>query len=114
MDLELDFLSPYLQRYPDINSLTRAQAMEVRDECLNNIRVGLEDKERLLSEQIASIYEEIKLKKRRMATEDLRSKRFMLNVLETRLARQKRESMRTNSQAEKKIKNDPRLLKVLS
>ena len=39
-------------RFPDINSLSRAQALEIRDECLSNIRVNLEDKERHLSEQI--------------------------------------------------------------
>ena len=29
MDLELDFLAPYLQRIPDISSMTRGQAIEV-------------------------------------------------------------------------------------
>ena len=29
VDLEMDFLAPYLQRFPDISSLTKAQAMEV-------------------------------------------------------------------------------------
>ena len=74
MDLELDFLgtsfafgifglrthcmylfsfsAPYLQRIPDISSMTKAQALEVRDECLNDIRMGLDDKERFLQQQI--------------------------------------------------------------
>ena len=113
MDLELDFLAPYLQRFPDINSMTRQQAMEVRDECLNDIRVGLEEKETLLVAQINGINEELKLKKKMLSAEDVRSKKFMLNVLETRLSRQKRETNRINNMAEKKIKNDPRLLSVL-
>ena len=29
MDLELDFLAPYLQRIPDISSMTRGEALEV-------------------------------------------------------------------------------------
>ena len=29
MDLELDFLAPYLERYPDVKSLSKTQAMEV-------------------------------------------------------------------------------------
>jgi hypothetical protein len=29
VDLEMDFLAPYLQKFPDISSLTKAQAMEV-------------------------------------------------------------------------------------
>lgn len=113
LDLELDFLAPYLQRYPDVNSLTRAQAMEIRDECLANIRNSLEDKERFLFEQIQGIKEEMRLKRDILTIEDLRSKKFMANVLETRLARQKRESMKINTQAEKKVKNDPRLINIL-
>lgn len=113
LDLELDFLGPYFQRYPDVTSLTRAQAMEIRDECLNNIRVNLEDKERILSDQIEGIKEEMKLKRSIMSVEDIRSRKFMCNVLETRLARQKRETIRINTQAEKKIKNDSRLVNIL-
>ena len=78
-----------------------------------NIRINLEDKERYLSEQILSIKEEIRIKRDVMPIEDLRSKKFMANVLETRLARQKRETLRINAQAEKKIKNDQRLVAFL-
>ena len=59
------------------------------------------------------IKEEMRLKREILSLEDLRSRKFMANVLETRLARQKRESMKINSQAEKKIKNDPRLINIL-
>ena len=97
----------------DTSSLSKAQALEIREECLANIRINLEDKERYLSEQIQSIKEEIAMKRGIMPIEELRSKKFMANVLETRLARQKRESMRINLQAEKKIKNDPRLMSIL-
>lgn len=114
MDLELDFLAPYLERFPNVNALTRAQAIEIRDECLNNIRTGLEEKEKFLEEQINCIQEEMRMKKKIFTKEDFRSKKFMLNVLETRLARQKRETLRVNNQAEKKIKNDPRLLAILA
>ena len=93
--------------------MSRAQALEIRDECLSNIRVNLEDKERHLSEQIQGIKEEMRLKREILSLEDLRSRKFMANVLETRLARQKRESMKINSQAEKKIKNDQRLINIL-
>ena len=30
MDLELDFLAPYLQRFPDVNSLSKAQALGIQ------------------------------------------------------------------------------------
>ncbi len=113
LDLELDFLAPYFHRYPDVSSLTRAQAIDIRDECLANIRNNLEDKERFLSEQIEGLREEMKLKRDIYTTEDLRSRKFMINVLETRLARQRRETIRINAQAEKKIKNDSRLINIL-
>ena len=113
LDLELDFLAPYFQRYADVSSLTKAQALEIREECLANIRLGLEDKEAILSDQIQGIKEDMRLKKDYMSQDEIRSKRFMSNVLETRLARQKRETIRILTQAEKKIKNDPRLLDVL-
>lgn len=29
LDLELDFLAPYLERFPDVGSMSRAQAIEV-------------------------------------------------------------------------------------
>ena len=29
MDLELDYLAPYLERYPDVESITKTQALEV-------------------------------------------------------------------------------------
>ena len=93
--------------------MSRAQALEIRDECLSNIRINLEEKERVLFEQIQGIKEEVRLKRDVLTIEDLRSRKFMSNVLETRLARQKRESMKINSQAEKKIKNDPRLINIL-
>ena len=55
----------------------------------------------------------MRLKRDILPIEDLRSKKFMSNVLETRLARQKRETLRIANQAEKKIKSDPRLLHIL-
>ena len=29
VDLELDYLAPYLERFPDVESITKAQALEV-------------------------------------------------------------------------------------
>ena len=93
--------------------MTKQQAMEVRDECLNDIRMGLEDKENHLQEQINSIVEEMKLRRNILTHDELKSKKFMSNVLMTRLARQKRESNRIFNLAEKKIKGDSRLVNIL-
>ena len=40
VDLELDFLAPFLAKFGD-TELTRQQAMKVRDDCLESIKVGL-------------------------------------------------------------------------
>ena len=37
VDLELDFLGPFLAKYP--NDLTREQALQVREDCLISIKV---------------------------------------------------------------------------
>ena len=39
MDLELDFLAPFLAKFGD-TELTRQQAMKVRDDCLESIKVS--------------------------------------------------------------------------
>jgi hypothetical protein len=38
VDLELDFLAPFLAKFGD-TELTRQQAMKVRDDCLESIKV---------------------------------------------------------------------------
>ena len=58
MDLELDFLAPYLERFQDM-SLTRAQAREIRDECLQNVQMGLKEKERELQEQCEAVRKDL-------------------------------------------------------
>jgi hypothetical protein len=39
VDLELDFLAPFLAKFGD-TELTRQQAMQVRDDCLESIKVS--------------------------------------------------------------------------
>lgn len=109
MDLELDFLAPYLERYPDMNSLSKSQAIEVRDECLGHIRSGLLAKEEDLARQAESIKKE--LENKGLPPEDMKSKKFLLNVTNNRLKRQKEKGYQFYASAEQKIKSDPRLNK---
>ena len=87
---------------------------EVRDECLSNVRSQMEFKEQELRDQMETIKEELKTKKAVMTPEDMRSKKFLLNVVTNRLERQKVQGRKFYTMAEQKIKNDARLGKFMS
>ena len=80
---------------------------QVRDECLSHIRSTLEEKERELKGQIESL--RTQLANPNLLPEDVRSKKFFLNVVENRLKRQKTQGMKFYSNAEHRVKSDPRL-----
>ena len=86
---------------------------EVRDECLQNVRSQMEFKEQELKEQMDTIKEELKTKRAVMTPDDIRSKKFLLNVVTNRLERQKVQGRKFYANAEHKIKNDPRLSKFM-
>ena len=86
---------------------------EVRDECLANVRSQVEFKEQELRDQLDTIKEELKTKKAVMTPEDVRSKKFLLNVVSNRLERQKVQGRTFYTNAENKIRNDPRLSKFM-
>ena len=70
-------------------------------------------KEQELKEQMDNIKEELKTKRAVMTPEDIRSKKFLLNVVTNRLERQKVQGRKFYANAEIKIKNDPRLSKFM-
>ena len=86
---------------------------EVRDECLSNVRSQMEFKEQELKEQLDAIKEELKTKKALMTPEDIRSKKFLMNVVTNRLERQKVQGRQFYVNAENKIKSDHRLAKFM-
>ena len=73
----------------------------------------MEFKEQELKEQMDTIKEELKTKRAVMTPEDIRSKKFLLNVVTNRLERQKVQGRKFYANAEQKIKNDPRLSKFM-
>jgi hypothetical protein len=109
LDIELDFLAPYLERFSDAESLTKTQATQIRDDCLINIKSRLQEKEDELVYQIDIIKREIITGKDAMTPDILNNKKFFLNVLNTRFARHKSHAISYYAKAEKKIINDPRL-----
>ena len=115
VDLELDFLAPFLVKY-DLNQMTRQKALQVRDECLESIKASMDEKELELTSQLYKLKNELEgLKGTSPLIEtDINSKKFFINVLETRIKRMKAYAKNQYLVAEKKIRNDERLTKFLN
>ena len=71
-------------------------------------------KEQELKEQMEIIKEELQTKKATMTPEDIRSKKFLLNVVTNRWERQKVQGRKFYATAENMIRNDHRLSKFMS
>ena len=114
VDLELDFLAPFLVKY-DMSQMTRQKALQVRDECLESIKASMEEKELELTTQLQKLKNELETLKSNLplVEKDINSKKFFSNVLETRIKRLKTYAKNQYVTAEKKIRQDPRLTKFL-
>ena len=114
LDLELDFLAPFLVKY-DMSQMTRQKALQVRDECLESIKASMEEKELELTTQLQKLKNELETLKSNLplVEKDINSKKFFSNVLETRIKRLKTYAKNQYVTAEKKIRQDPRLTKFL-
>ena len=128
MDLELDFLAPFLVKHGGVEAMTRKVALQVRseirspnlllqvrDECLESIKASMAEKELEMTKQLTKLKSELEgLKGGGEAVEqDRNSKKFFINVLGTRLKRQQAYSKNQALAAEKKIRTDPRITKFL-
>ena len=89
------------------------RSLQARDQCLQGIQLGLKEKEQELEEQLANVKQDLKTNFSAMTTDDLNSKKFLCNVLETRLKRQKRHTVETYKRAENRVHSDPRIVKLL-
>ena len=87
----------------------------MRDECLESIKASMAEKELEMTKQLGKLKLEMEgLKGEGEALEqDRNSKKFFINVLETRLKRQQAYSKTQALAAEKKIRADPRITKFL-
>ena len=115
VDLELDFLAPFLVKY-DLNQMTRQKALQVRDECLESIKASMDEKELELTSQLYKLKNELESLKSTspLIETDINSKKFFINVLETRIKRMKAYAKNQYLMAEKKIRKDERLTKFLN
>lgn len=86
---------------------------QIQQECLANVKKDLEEKEHELEAQLEQIKKDLKNLKVVLSSEDINSKKFMLNVIQTRLNRQKKHTIEFFAKAEKTVKEDPRILKYL-
>lgn len=87
--------------------------MQLRDECLTNIRADLGEKEKALKAQLDKVTDELAARSAFLLVEDINSKKFLRNVLETRLNRHQTYAKQYYMNAEKKLANDPRIQKFL-
>ena len=134
VDLELDFLAPFLVKY-DVNQMTRQMALQVmmivmvmmmmlmmmdmlqvRDECLESIKASMDEKELELTSQLVKLKNELQGLKSAspLIEKDVNSKKFFVNVLETRIKRMKAYAKNQYLTAEKKIRSDARLTRYLN
>ena len=115
VDLELDFLAPFLVKC-DMSQMTRQRALQVRDECLESIKASMDEKEHELTSQLVKLKNELEGLKSAspLIEKDVNSKKFFVNVLETRIKRMKAYAKNQYLMAETKIRSDARLTKYLS
>ena len=88
----------------------------MRDECLESIKASMAEKELEMTKQLGKLKLEMEGLKglgSEALEQDLNSKKFFINVLETRLKRQQAYAKTQALAAEKKIRADPRITKFL-
>ena len=90
--------------------------MKVRDECLESIKASMDEKELELTSQLVKLKNELQGLKSAspLIEKDVNSKKFFVNVLETRIKRMKAYAKNQYLTAEKKIRSDARLTKYLN
>ena len=82
---------------------------------MENIKCSMDEKELELVTQLSKLKTELETLKgvSPLIEKDVNSKKFFVNVLETRIKRQKAYAKNQYVNAEKKIRTDPRLTKFL-
>ena len=88
----------------------------MRDECLESIKASMDEKELELTSQLVKLKNELQGLKSAspLIEKDVNSKKFFVNVLETRIKRMKAYAKNQYLTAEKKIRSDARLTRYLN
>ncbi|XP_053304474.1 dynein regulatory complex subunit 7 [Spea bombifrons] len=125
--LELDYLAPYLAQLGDPVKLNRAQAQQVKEDCLRDLKQRLIEQANLIQARFEKETQELQKKQQwyqqnqlSMAKEDEESyldfcseAMFRIHILETRLNRHKDLAPKKYLALEDQLNKDPRLSEQL-
>lgn len=111
MDLEIDFLAPYLERWQQSGALlTKRQVQEMREESMREIKADLEAKLSGLRAELRELNREIEAGIPDKSEEN--SKRFLAHLTEVRLGRQERYGEENLNKAARQWAQDQRIKKL--
>ncbi|XP_058135927.1 dynein regulatory complex subunit 7 isoform X2 [Dasypus novemcinctus] len=127
MEVQLDYLAPFLVQFPPGEKLTRWQAVRLKDECLNDFKQRLIDKANLIQARFEKETQELQKKQQwyqenqvTMTAEDedfylsyCSQAMFRIRILEQRLNRHKELAPLKYLALEEKLYKDPRLAELL-
>uniref|UniRef100_A0A8C9SGP5 Dynein regulatory complex subunit 7 n=1 Tax=Scleropages formosus TaxID=113540 RepID=A0A8C9SGP5_SCLFO len=120
---ELDYLAPFLAKLGDPETLTRQEALQLRSDCLTDLKQRLIDKANLIQACFEKETQELQLKQQwyqknqlSMSKEDeatylayCSDAMFRIHVLKLRLSRHKDKAPQKYLALEEKLRRDPRL-----
>ncbi|KAK6479943.1 dynein regulatory complex subunit 7 [Huso huso] len=124
---ELDFLAPFLTRMGEPENLSRQMALQLREECLTDLKQRLIDKANLIQARFEKETQELQKKQQwyqqnqmSMTKEDedaylsyCSDTMFRIHILELRLNRHKEQAPQKYLALEEKLRRDPRLIEHL-
>ncbi|MGH0121805.1 UNVERIFIED_CONTAM: hypothetical protein FKN15_068791 [Acipenser sinensis] len=124
---ELDFLAPFLTRMGEPENLSRQMALQLREECLTDLKQRLIDKANLIQARFEKETQELQKKQQwyqqnqmSMTKEDedaylsyCSDAMFRIHILELRLNRHKEQAPQKYLALEEKLRRDPRLIEHL-
>ncbi|NXT76105.1 DRC7 protein, partial [Zapornia atra] len=124
---ELDYLEPFLIRTDCRGEMSKEQALQVRDECLSDLKKHLTNKIKIIQARLEREMEELQKQNEsfqehqcRLSAEEEEAFRarcsesmFCIRIAEERLHREKQEAPRKYFALQEKLHNDPRLAEHL-
>ncbi|XP_065069130.1 dynein regulatory complex subunit 7-like [Rhopilema esculentum] len=122
-DMELDYLAPFLSRIGDPKTLSKPDAVKIREECLQDLKQRLIEKANLIQARFEKETQDLQKKQTwyqqnqmNMTKEDeedylnfCSEAMFRIHILELRLSRHKEMAPQKYMQLDEKLRNDHRL-----
>ncbi|XP_006641383.1 dynein regulatory complex subunit 7 [Lepisosteus oculatus] len=124
---ELDYLAPFLAQLGDPDALTRKMALQLREDCLSDLKQRLIDKANLIQAHFEKETQELQKKQQWYQQNQLSLTKddeetylsycseamFRIHILELRLNRHKEKAPQKYLALEEKLRRDPRLSEYL-